>query len=441
MTTQIDQTAATRLAVTPKARLSPPVEPGASNPVLPDGRLPSLGHTQTAATIVGLTPIPRVSPPAEPGAKQNLLPTGIMPPLGHTQTAATVAEVTPVLALSPPAAPRTNAPMLPTGAVSEARPTRPAAANPAALPIAEMSPPVPTPSGETRSALSSTRPVSPHVATIAEIRETHRLRGDMLRAEVALTLRIKAQARRLGGDQSGRDTHRSTVVAEPAGEGQGSRDAQSVSALPGTDEGGRGGLDTQHQDAALSPSDASEGHSSGDIQPMDADLASLAAIPLIEARAVLRTQRLRYERRMAQLAKLLPVYPWVKSVRGFGELSLAQIVGECGDLDNYAGPAKVWKRMGLAVIDGGRQRRVAGAAALDHGYAPYRRSLMWNVGEALIKLNQGGPYRTYYLEEKKRQREKLGEEAAQAHVHNRAKRHMEKRLLRDLWKVWREVGR
>jgi len=62
--------------------------------------------------------------------------------------------------------------------------------------------------------------------------------------------------------------------------------------------------------------------------------------------------RARCEKTMEQLAKKLPVYDWVKTIRGAGELGLATIVAEAGDLGNYSNPAKLWKRLGFAPYDG-----------------------------------------------------------------------------------------
>jgi hypothetical protein len=97
-------------------------------------------------------------------------------------------------------------------------------------------------------------------------------------------------------------------------------------------------------------------------------------------------ERAALEKRLKKLARQLPIWDaWAKAVPGFAELSLAAIVGEAGDLSGYSNPAKLWKRMGLAVIKGERQRKKAGAEeALEHGYNPSRRSVMWNIGGGLI---------------------------------------------------------
>lgn len=141
---------------------------------------------------------------------------------------------------------------------------------------------------------------------------------------------------------------------------------------------------------------------------------------------------------MALAAEQLPVWStFGKSVRGFGEVSLAVIVGEAGDLANYSTEAKLWKRMGLAVLDGKRQGNPGDGASKEvwiaHGYNPSRRSRVWNIGDALIKGNRDGKYRTLYLARKEIE---LARGLTKLHAHRRAQRYMEKRLLRDLWKAW-----
>jgi hypothetical protein len=163
---------------------------------------------------------------------------------------------------------------------------------------------------------------------------------------------------------------------------------------------------------------------------------------------------------MERLARLLPV--WVtfgEGIRGFGARSLAVIIAETGDLSRYADPAKLWKRMGLAVLHGVRQgglRKGADAAAwIAHGYNAHRRSFMFVIGDVLIK--QQNPYRALYVRRKTIERAKAAaagltvvpaakipekrkaEFMSDGHVHRRAQRYMEKRLLRDLWRAWRRA--
>jgi hypothetical protein len=234
--------------------------------------------------------------------------------------------------------------------------------------------------------------------TIGQIVEHHRLRQDMIRARQRLKLQAQAVLRRLlDGDKVAAGKRWAQVKRDPA-----------------------------------APERAWLG-------------AMLAAMEPLEA------QQAATERTLAKLVRTLPIHAWAATVSGLGDVSLAGIIGECGGHapGDFRTPAALWKRMGLGVISGGRQRRVAGDAALEHGYSPTRRSLMWNVGECIIKAQVRaekdadgtrtgsraiGPYGALYLERKAYE---AGRVETAAHAHNRAKRYTEKRLLRDLWRAWR----
>lgn len=210
----------------------------------------------------------------------------------------------------------------------------------------------------------------------------------------------------------------------------------------------------------------------------------LKIMPYLEAQEPLAKHRATYEKMLVKQVKTLPIYQWAKSVSGLGEVSLAGIIGECSgfnvetnewwSIGQMKSVSAVWKRMGLAVINGGRQRKVAGEEALQHGYVPTRRSVMWNVGECVVKAQWRKEatvhaYGKYYGERKAamQERNEAGEYADTAadivarmkkagskplaenlagrltasHINNRAKRHMTKRLLRDLYVEWNRLER
>lgn len=167
----------------------------------------------------------------------------------------------------------------------------------------------------------------------------------------------------------------------------------------------------------------------------------------IQSRDLIKIKRSEIEKLMAKEAKKLPVYSWVEATRGFAAGSLAAIVGEAGNLSNYANPAKLWKRMGLAVINGERQRLIAGADAILQGYNPERRSVMWNIGQSVFKaqsakineetgeiIREAGEYRLLYDKRKEYESTKV-----EKYMHHRAIRYMEKRILLNLWKAWRTL--
>lgn len=240
---------------------------------------------------------------------------------------------------------------------------------------------------------------------IAEIRELWRQRVDLHRAEKSLTLQIKAKCRRLcDGDKKEADKLYASMLNGKAHD--------------------------------------------------KAEVAFGASLPFIQARSLLEEKRKATEKQLEKLAERLPVAPWVQSVRGVGLGSLAALVGEAGDISQYSTVSKFWKRMGMAVMeDGSRQRRIGGADAIEHGYAPYRRAVVWNIGDCIIKAQservdketgevktEAGPYRVVYDARKEYEMPRVAESTSpKAHAHNRAKRYMEKRFLRDFWRAWRDA--
>jgi hypothetical protein len=203
----------------------------------------------------------------------------------------------------------------------------------------------------------------------------------------------------------------------------------------------------------------------GDIRP---ELAGLAALLLqtLAGRAPFDKLRDEVERDMKKMAKQLPVWSsWAKDVRGLGEKSLAIIVGEAGDLNSYDNPAKLWKRMGLAVLNGRRQGSPESNTKetwIEHGYNKERRSASWNIADRLILADmrwmnketgevkkEAGPYGELYHAKKAEYMVRVAatEELDKGHVdkwtplraERAARRYAEKRLLRDLWRAWRHA--
>lgn len=165
---------------------------------------------------------------------------------------------------------------------------------------------------------------------------------------------------------------------------------------------------------------------------------------------------------LEKAAKQLPAYEWVKSVRGFGAVSFARIIGEAGDISVYSNPAKLWKRMGLAVMSGQRQGNPGkGATAVDwteHGYSGRRRSISWQMADTLFRAQwrgekEGvpahaiGPYGEDYARKKAEYAARIEATAdlpaadpakwTPARADKAARRYMEKAVLRDLWREWR----
>lgn len=310
-------------------------------------------------------------------------------------------------------------------------------------------------SGSASAAMVSLSPtkVLPHFASA--INELHRRRQDFLNAEGNMSRQIKAIERRIvksfNVDHHVFDTQAFNVDVE----------ASSSSTATGQKT-------NVNQDGFAG--DGAPLSVGGDqtMQVLQVPYVSADAIQLIQeitwplrvSERYLRRHRTKVEREMQKAAKAHPVYQkLVEPINGFGALGFAQIIGEAGDLSNYSNPAKLWKRMGLGLVGNVRQgKRTDAAEALAHGYSPRRRSVMFVIGDSLLKRQN--EYKVLYDARKQYEIEKAqaaglevrpakkGDPFDQdAHgfrsmmkIHRRSCRYVEKRLLRDLWRAWRDVG-
>lgn len=269
---------------------------------------------------------------------------------------------------------------------------------------------------------------APHVTDlVTQIRNMHKLRQGMIRAKNRIVLQGMACIRH--------------AIHQP----EDYENDATKAAL-------RDRADKMYREAA-----ADEGHQFRDaIEPY-----LMAAAPLEDAAET-------YAKRLEKLAKALPVFAWVQSVKGLGTVSFATIVGEAGDIGTYRNPSCLWKRMGLAVIGGKAQGKPgAGATAEDwiaHGYSGERRSVAWNARNGLI-LGMGRwrpmfgedvdanpeltPYQRLFAKRARLECQKLGKpvteaktgkESYSAHAIARAMRFVEKRMLKELYLNWRRAS-
>ena len=184
-----------------------------------------------------------------------------------------------------------------------------------------------------------------------------------------------------------------------------------------------------------------------DVKPEDAAIAAAIMADVAAAQAArdpMVRQRAEIEREMKRIARTLPVAEWQASVRGFGDMGLAVVVGEAGDLSNYANPAKLWRRLGLAPyqghagktwrIPGWRPRALSSEEWSDYGYSAQRLAQVYGVvSEPLMKACAGTVYRAVYDHAKASFAERA---SSPAHAHAHAMRVMTKALVLDLWRVW-----
>jgi len=151
------------------------------------------------------------------------------------------------------------------------------------------------------------------------------------------------------------------------------------------------------------------------------------------------------ELEMKRAVRKLPIYAWAKNVHGLGELGLAVIIAESGDLSNYPKKGHLWRRLGLAPFEGQAYStwRMKGGFKADDwveaGYSPRRRAEIYScVSEPLFRQQSvvNGPYRAIY--DRRREATAIAHpEWTKAHSHMDGLRIMTKYMVRDLWVAWR----
>ena len=208
----------------------------------------------------------------------------------------------------------------------------------------------------------------------------------------------------------------------------------------------------------------------GSAPPNEEDRLFDAVAPRIDvfrqSMTPLIADRTQLEKEMRKLARGLAVWSgFGADVKGLGEMGLAVIVGECGSLANYAGPAKVWKRLGLAPYEGHsakawriekwRPRALTAEEWIELGYSPQRRAEIHGVvsdplfrAQTVAMKRAGGdhrttdaqnggvaPYRAIY-DARRAHTAETHADWTKAHSHNDALRIMTKELIKHLWCVW-----
>lgn len=150
-----------------------------------------------------------------------------------------------------------------------------------------------------------------------------------------------------------------------------------------------------------------------------------------------------YRKEMVAYGKLVNVWPWVTSVRGLKDGSLAaQLLAQIDDITPFTNVSKLWRFCGQAVIEG----------QAEYGTTHYNRklkSVCWLIGDQFVRQNTP-LYRDIYDTEKARQRELHPEPVKSAtgpwknaytpaHLDAMARRKTVKIFLQHLWLHWRTV--
>lgn len=161
-----------------------------------------------------------------------------------------------------------------------------------------------------------------------------------------------------------------------------------------------------------------------------------------------------YKTEMKSLAKQLPVYKWIQSrdCRGIAFLTLTKVIGETGNLLNYANPAKLWRRMGCFAWTYNGQTHMGQAWRVPkwtdgiklpaeewtkYGYSPKRRKLSYLIGKQIVNQNKG-PYRQHY-DKIKAEAKKIHPDWTDGHRDRHAMLLATKLFLKHLWVEWHKA--
>lgn len=186
-------------------------------------------------------------------------------------------------------------------------------------------------------------------------------------------------------------------------------------------------------------------------KPEDAEVFGALSFDLaVVSAAIEPCQKARHEIEldMKRTVRKLPIYVWAKSVHGLGELGLAVILAEAGDLSKYPKKGHLWKRLGLAPFEGqaySTWRMKGGLNAeewTEAGYSPRRRAEIYAViSEPLFRAQSVacGPYREAY--DRRRELTAVTHPGwSKAHSHMDGLRIMTKLMIRDLWNEWNRLA-
>lgn len=226
-----------------------------------------------------------------------------------------------------------------------------------------------------------------------------------------------------------------------------------------------------------------------DVRQEIVNCIGLAALARFAHMHQLEKPRNEAQRVVEKLTESLPIWvEWGVGVKGLSSWGLGKIIACAQSQDaetcphtfsvgNYATVSKLWKRFGLAVIAGERQRKKSDADdALEHGYSPQRRAVLWNIengliggmgkgsrpflGEDIDKREDWSPHQRMFVRFLREEVTKVtdnwngpeharepvadketGElkESFSKHAFNRAKRRVGKQFLIELWSAWRKL--
>jgi len=161
-----------------------------------------------------------------------------------------------------------------------------------------------------------------------------------------------------------------------------------------------------------------------------------------------------YKTFMLQYVETEPIYTkFLKHIKGIGPVIACQLIRNFGYCEKFRHVSSLWKLCGLHVVDGKAPKRQKKQKT---DYSPRLRAFVWNIGQSFLRAKTPCYYRLYLsFKEQEAAKEFPEGELAKIygkpytekdtklrplHVHNRAKRKMEKIFLQHYWVCARELA-
>lgn len=178
----------------------------------------------------------------------------------------------------------------------------------------------------------------------------------------------------------------------------------------------------------------------------DVDLYPLVAEMVLNShpsRAAFDAVAKQHQKSATKLVETLPAWERIGHVKGFSAWGLAVLIGEAGDIGNYSGCRKLYKRLGWAPKEcyetgetGGRKipRQTKGRI-----YGIITESLIkaqWRGEKDNVAPHPIGPFGEVYGAVKARG---LESGKTKGHAHKLALRAMTKALIHDVHRAWHEM--
>lgn len=134
---------------------------------------------------------------------------------------------------------------------------------------------------------------------------------------------------------------------------------------------------------------------------------------------------------LERIAKKHFMSDWVQLQPGIGLYGFALLLGSVGSLDRFSSYAKLWRYLGLDVVNG---RKVSLKKGVKASFSTRGRMTCYQISTSIVRLGKGH-WRELY-DRKKAEYGETRPDWTPAHRHNAAQHYAVKMLIRAMWREW-----